>query len=95
MSNFLKPANRLLALSERKVMTDATYGSTDLSNGYYSISECARRLAKTPQSIYMWIDKGQFAPVIKVGTTYMVKIQDFEDWITSIIKDEPIDEEVI
>ena len=95
MSNFLKPANRLLALNERKVMTDVTYGSTDLSNGYYSISECARRLAKTPQSIYMWIDKGQFAPAIKIGSTYMVKIQDFEDWITSIIKDESIDEEVI
>jgi hypothetical protein len=43
----------------------------------------------------MWIDKGQFAPVIKVGSTYMVKIQDFEDWITSIIRDEPIGEEVI
>ena len=76
-------------------MSDVTNSSTDLSNGYYSISECARRLAKTPQSIYMWIDKGQFAPVIMVGSTYMVKIQDFEDWITSIIKDESIDEEVI
>ena len=95
MSNFLKPANRLLALYQRKNMTDVTNSSIDLSNGYYSISECARRLAKTPQSIYMWIDKGQFAPVIMVGSTYMVKIQDFEDWITSIIKDEPIDEEVI
>ena len=95
MSNFLKPANRLLALYERKNMTDITNTSIDLSNGYYSISECARRLAKTPQSIYMWIDKGQFAPVIKVGSTYMVKIQDFEDWITSIIRDEPIGEEVI
>ena len=95
MSNFLKPANRLLALYERKNMTDVTNTSIDLSNGYYSISECARRLAKTPQSIYMWIDKGQFAPVIKVGSTYMLKIQDFEDWITSIIRDEPIGEEVI
>ena len=76
-------------------MSDVTNSSIDLSNGYYSISECARRLAKTPQSIYMWIDKGQFAPVIMVGSTYMVKIQDFEDWITSIIKDESIDEEVI
>ena len=95
MSNFLKPANRLLALYERKNMTGVTNTSIDLSNGYYSISECARRLAKTPQSIYMWIDKGQFAPVIKVGSTYMVKIQDFEDWITSIIRDEPIGEEVI
>ena len=95
MSNFLKPANRLLALYERKNMIDVTNTSIDLSNGYYSISECARRLAKTPQSIYMWIDKGQFAPVIKVGSTYMVKIQDFEDWITSIIRDEPIGEEVI
>ena len=95
MSDFLKPANRLLALYERKNMIDVTNTSIDLSNGYYSISECARRLAKTPQSIYMWIDKGQFAPVIKVGSTYMVKIQDFEDWITSIIRDEPIGEEVI
>ena len=76
-------------------MSDVTNSSIDLSNGYYSISECARRLAKTPQSIYMWIDKGQFAPVIKVGSTYMVKIQDFEDWIASIIREEPIGEEVI
>jgi hypothetical protein len=43
----------------------------------------------------MRIDKGQFAPVIKVGSTYMVKIQDFEDWINSIIRDEPIGKEVI
>ena len=76
-------------------MIDVTNTSIDLSNGYYSISECARRLAKTPQSIYMWIDKGQFAPVIKVGSTYMVKIQDFEDWITSIIRGDSIVEEDI
>jgi hypothetical protein len=43
----------------------------------------------------MWIDKGQFAPVMKVGSTYLVKAQDFEDWITSIIRDEPIDREAI
>jgi excisionase family DNA binding protein len=95
MSNFLKPANRLLALSERKNMTDVTNSSIDLSNGYYSISECAKRLAKTPQTIYMWIDKGQFAPVIKVGSTYLVKVQDFEDWITSIIRGDSIVEEDI
>jgi excisionase family DNA binding protein len=95
MSNFLKPANRLLALSERKNMTDVTNSSIDLSNGYYSISECAKRLAKTPQTIYMWIDKGQFAPVIKVGSTYLVKVQDFEDWITSIIRGDSIVEEEI
>lgn len=76
-------------------MTDASNSSIDLSSGYYSISECAKRLAKTPQTIYMWIDKGQFAPVIKVGSTYLVKAQDFEDWITSIIRDEPIDREAI
>jgi excisionase family DNA binding protein len=93
MSNFLKPANRLLALYQRKNMTDVTNSSIDLSNGYYSISECAKRLAKTPQTIYMWIDKGQFAPVIKVGSTYLVKVQDFEDWITSIIRGDSIVEE--
>jgi excisionase family DNA binding protein len=93
MSNFLKPANRLLVLYERKNMTDVTNSSIDLSNGYYSISECAKRLAKTPQTIYMWIDKGQFAPVIKVGSTYLVKVQDFEDWITSIIRGDSIVEE--
>lgn len=75
-------------------MTDVTNGSIDLSNGYYSISECAKRLAKSPQTIYMWMEKGQFAPVIKVGSTYMVKVQEFEDWITSIIRDETNDEEV-
>ncbi len=74
-------------------MTDVTNSSIDLSNGYYSISECAKRLAKTPQTIYMWIDKGQFAPVIKVGSTYLVKVQDFEDWITSIIRGDSIVEE--
>jgi len=93
MSNFLKPANRLLALYQRKNMTDVTNSSIDLSNGYYSISECAKRLAKTPQTIYMWIDKGQFAPVIKVGSTYLVKVQDFEDWITSIIRGDSTVEE--
>jgi excisionase family DNA binding protein len=74
-------------------MTDVTNSSIDLSNGYYSISECAKRLAKTPQTIYLWIDKGQFAPVIKVGSTYLVKVQDFEDWITSIIRGDSIVEE--
>ena len=74
-------------------MTDVTNSSIDLSNGYYSISECAKRLAKTPQTIYMWIDKGQFAPVIKVGSNYLVKVQDFEDWITSIIRGDSIVEE--
>ena len=74
-------------------MTDVTNSSIDLSNGYYSISECAKRLAKTPQTIYMWIVKGQFAPVIKVGSTYLVKVQDFEDWITSIIRGDSIVEE--
>ena len=76
-------------------MTDVTNSSIDLSNGYYSISECAKRLAKTPQTIYMWIDKGQFAPVIKVGSTYLVKVQDFEDWITSIIRNDSTIQEVI
>jgi excisionase family DNA binding protein len=76
-------------------MTDASKSSIDLSSGYYSISECAKRLAKTPQTIYMWIDKGQFAPVIKVGSTYLVKVQDFEDWITSIIRGDSIVEEDI
>ena len=74
-------------------MSDVTNSSIDLSNGYYSISECAKRLAKTPQTIYMWIDKGQFAPVIKVGSTYLVKVQDFEDWITSILRGDSIVEE--
>lgn len=74
-------------------MSDVTNSSIDLSNGYYSISECAKRLAKTPQTIYMWIDKGQFAPVIKVGSNYLVKVQDFEDWITSIIRGDSIVEE--
>ena len=76
-------------------MTDVTNSSIDLSNGYYSISECAKRLAKTPQTIYMWIDKGQFVPVIKVGSTYMVNAQEFEDWITSLIRGESFTEEVI
>jgi len=76
-------------------MTDASNSPINLSSGYYSISECAKRLAKTPQTIYMWIDKGQFAPVIKVGSTYMVSAQEFEDWITSLIRGESITEEVI
>ena len=76
-------------------MTDASNSFIDLSSGYYSISECAKRLSKTPQTIYLWIEKGQFAPVIKVGSTYMVKAQEFEDWITSLISGESISEEVI
>ncbi len=76
-------------------MTDASNSSIDLSSGYYSISECAKRLAKTPQTIYMWIDKGQFAPVIKVGSTYLVKAQDFEDWISSIIRGDSTIQEAI
>jgi excisionase family DNA binding protein len=78
-----------------KRVTDASNSSIDLSSGYYSISECAKRLAKTPQTIYMWIDKGQFAPVIKVGSTYLVKAQDFEDWISSIIRGDSTIQEAI
>ena len=76
-------------------MTDVSNSSIDLSTGYYSISECAKSLANTPQTIYMWTDKGQFAPVIKVGSTYMVNAQEFEDWITSIIRGDSIVEEDI
>jgi excisionase family DNA binding protein len=57
----------------------------DLSGGYYSIAECARRIDATPQTIYKWMDKGLFIPVIKVGSTYRVKIQDFENWVDSIL----------
>jgi excisionase family DNA binding protein len=66
----------------------------DLSHGYYSIAECARRLATTPQTIYKWMDKGQFVPVIKVGSTYRVKVQDFEDWINSILTSPSMKKEV-
>jgi excisionase family DNA binding protein len=57
----------------------------DLRCGYYSIAECARRIDTTPQTIYKWMDKGLFVPVIKVGSTYRVKIQDFENWVDSIL----------
>ena len=66
-------------------MQDQDDNHEDLSSGYYSIAECARRLATTPQTIYKWMDKGQFVPVIKVGSTYRVKIQDFENWVDSIL----------
>ena len=59
----------------------------DLSQDYYSVSECAKRLAKTPQTIYMWIKTGKFGPVIKVGSTYMVKIQDFDNWVSLNVKE--------
>ena len=67
----------------------------DLSHGYYSIAECARRLATTPQTIYKWMDKGQFVPVIKVGSTYRVNVQDFENWINSILTSPSMKKEVI
>jgi len=57
----------------------------ELSRGYYSIAECARRIDTTPQTIYKWMTKGLFVPVIKVGSTYRVKIQDFENWVDSIL----------
>ena len=57
----------------------------DLSFGYYSIAECARRIDTTPQTIYKWMGKGLFVPAIKVGYTYRVKIQDFENWVDSIL----------
>jgi excisionase family DNA binding protein len=66
-------------------MQDQDVNHEDLSSGYYSIAECASRLATTPQTIYKWMDKGQFVPVIKVGSTYRVKVQDFENWINSIL----------
>ena len=65
----------------------------DLSGGYYSIAECARRIDATPQTIYKWMDKGLFIPVIKVGSTYRVKVQDFEDWINSILTNPSIKRE--
>jgi predicted DNA-binding transcriptional regulator AlpA len=65
-----------------------TTSQIDLSTGHYSISYCAKRLGKTPQTIYRWIKIGQFAPVIKVGAySYKVKAQDFEDWISSFVKE--------
>jgi hypothetical protein len=40
------------------------------------------------------MDKGQFVPVIKVGSTYRVKVQDFEDWINSILTNPSVKKEV-
>jgi hypothetical protein len=34
------------------------------------------------------MDKGLFIPVIKVGSTYRVKVQDFEDWINEEIQNQ-------
>jgi excisionase family DNA binding protein len=66
-------------------MQDQEQKHEDLSRGYYSIAECARRIDTTPQTIYKWMTKGLFVPVIKVGSTYRVKIQDFENWVDSIL----------
>jgi excisionase family DNA binding protein len=66
----------------------------DLSHGYYSIADCARRLGTTPQTIYKWMEKDQFVPVIKIGSTFRVKIQDFESWINSILTSPSIKREV-
>ena len=75
-------------------MQDQQANQKDLSRGYYSIAECARRLATTPQTIYKWMDKGEFAPVIKVGSTYRVKTSDFESWVNSILTSPLIHNEV-
>ena len=66
----------------------------DLSRGYYSIAECARRIDTTPQTIYKWMNKGLFIPAIKVGSTYRVKIQDFENWVDSILTNASTKKEV-
>ena len=66
-------------------MQDQEQKHEDLSGGYYSIAECARRIDTTPQTIYKWMTKGLFVPVIKVGSTYRIKIQDFENWVDSIL----------
>ena len=66
-------------------MQDQEQKHEELSRGYYSIAECARRIDTTPQTIYKWMTKGLFVPVIKVGSTYRVKIQDFENWVDSIL----------
>ena len=66
----------------------------DLGRGYYSIAECARRIDTTPQTIYKWMNKGLFVPVIKVGSTYRVKIQDFENWVDSILTNASTKKEV-
>jgi excisionase family DNA binding protein len=57
--------------------------SNDFSNGYYTIAECAKRLATSPQTIYNWIGKGEFAPVIKVASTLRVRVEDFDYWLQS------------
>ena len=75
-------------------MQDLQVNEKDLSRGYYSIAECARRLATTPQTIYKWMGKGEFAPVIKVGSMYRVKTSDFESWVNSILTSPLINKEV-
>lgn len=75
-------------------MQDQQENQKDLSSGYYSIAECARRMATTPQTIYKWMEKGEFVPVIKVGSTYRVKTSDFESWVNSILTSPLINKEV-
>lgn len=60
--------------------------NSDLGRDYYTIAQCARRVGSTPQSIYRWINKGTFVPVIKIGSTYRVKVDDFEAWIESALQ---------
>ena len=67
--------------------------SIDISHDYYSIAECAKRLATTPQTIYKWIEKDQFVSVIKIGSTYRVNRKDFENWVFSILSDTPVGKE--
>ncbi len=57
----------------------------DFSNGYYTIAECARRLAKSPQTVYNWISKGDFPPVVRVASTFRVRAEDFDNWMKSIV----------
>ena len=60
-------------------------GQENFSNGYYTIAECARKLATSPQTIYNWISKGEFAPVVRVASTFRVKAEDFENWMKSVV----------
>lgn len=47
---------------------------------YITVSEVARDLGLSSQTIYKWFQSGQFVPMFKLGGSYRIEAEAYTEW---------------
>jgi excisionase family DNA binding protein len=47
---------------------------------YITVSEVARDLGLSSQTIYKWFQSGQFVPMFKLGGSYRIEAEAYIEW---------------